>query len=229
VVGVAGGRTTAVGAVCDRVRLSRGTLAVSLSAAGARSIRSASSADSRRSGSRTSSPAITGASGPALPAAGTSSVAMAYAVSMAVSLRNGERPSTAWNNVAPSAHRSASGPGVPPVSRSGARKSIEPISSPVRVKVEVPEAWAIPKSVSTIRPVCDSNTLPGLTSRCSTPAECAARSAAIIPRPILAASAGGTGPRSFSRSPSVVAGTYSMTMVGRPSSSTTSWTTTTLG
>ncbi len=69
----------------------------------------------------------------------------------------------------------------------------------------------------------------GLTSRCSTPAPCAARSAATMPRPIRAASSGGSAPCPLITSPRVAEGTYSMTMHGRPSSSTTSCTTITWG
>lgn len=214
---------------CSAPNRSRSTSAVSVSAAGSRSIRSASSADSRCCGSLTSSPAMRSASTPALPGGSSGSSAMAYAVSIAVGRRNGEMPSTAWYRVAPSAHRSDSGPGRTPRIRSGLRKSMEPMSSPVRVRVEVPDAWAMPKSVRTIRESSPSSTLPGFTSRCSTPARWAARSAATMPRPTRAASAGSNGPCALSRSPRVTEGTYSITIDGSPASSTTSCTTTTLG
>lgn len=100
---------------------------------------------------------------------------------------------------------------------------------------------AMPKSVSTTRPSAPSRTLPGFTSRCSTPAACAALSAVTIRWPVRAASAGGRVPLSSSTSARVREGTYSMTMHGSAGpaapagssapgvSSTTSCTTMTLG
>lgn len=172
---------------------------------------------------------MSGSSGPACRIGAKGSTAMAYAVSMGVSRRYGGRPSTAWYSVAPSDHRSEDGPGFWPRIRSGAMKSMEPTISPVCVSVDVPAVCAMPKSVRTTRPPAPSRTLPGLMSRCRTPAACAARTAAIMPRPIRAASSGGRVRPPLRKSPRVGAGTYSMTMQGRPSSSTTSCTTTTLG
>ena len=83
---------------------------------------------------------------------------------------------------------------------------------------------AMPKSVSTTRPLRSSSTLPGLTSRCSTPTWWAASSASITLAPIAAASRGSIAPRSFSTSSSDGPSMSSMTMTGRPFSSATSWT-----
>ena len=63
---------------------------------------------------------MSGSSGPARFIGSGGSTAMAYAVSTAVSRRNGGRPSTAWYRVAPSAHRSEAVPGFSPRTRSAA-------------------------------------------------------------------------------------------------------------
>jgi hypothetical protein len=62
----------------------------------ARSTRWTSSAEGRSSGSLASSAWMSGSSGPACFIGASGSTAMAYAVSTAVSLRNGGRPSTDW-------------------------------------------------------------------------------------------------------------------------------------
>lgn len=93
----------------------------------------------------------------------------------------------------------------------------------------MPLTAAMPKSVRTIRPSCPSRMLAGLTSRCHTPMSWAARSASTTARPIRAASAVGSAPRCSSASSRVIEGTYSITMHGRPSSSTASCTTITWG
>src|SRR6185295_14824824 len=54
-----------------------------------------------------------------------------------------------------------------------------------------------PKSVSLTRPSVPMRTLPGLTSRCTTPAACAAASPSATSRPIAATRTGRSGP--FSR------------------------------
>ena len=56
------------------------------------------------------------------------------------------------------------------------------------VKVGLSTAFAIPKSVRTTRSSGPSKMLAGFTSRCTTPASCAARSPARTPRPIRATS-----------------------------------------
>ncbi len=70
--------------------------AVSVYAAGVRSACSTASADGRSAGSFASSASISAVSGPALRGGSSGSTAIEYAVSTAVSLRNGGRPSIAW-------------------------------------------------------------------------------------------------------------------------------------
>ena len=70
------------------------------------------------------------------------------------------------------------GPGPPDRGAArGARKAGVPTIPPVLVIAVSCLIAAMPKSVSTTRPSSASSTFPGLTSRCSTPAACAARSA----------------------------------------------------
>ncbi len=114
-----------------------------------------------------------------------------------------------------------------PSARSGARNSGEPMTSPVMVSAELPSTMAIPKSVSTIRPSFEISTLAGFTSRCSTPASCATRSAASTSAPMWAARCGGIGPSASSTSASESPRTSSMTIHGRPPSVATSYTVTT--
>lgn len=183
---------------------------------------SASGAGVRSAGSLRSSPSITGSSGPARRGGGNSSSTMARSVLSGVSWRNGECPSTAAYSSTPSDHRSDSGPGVRPNARSGARNSGDPMTSPVMVSADVPSTMAMPKSVSTTLPSFDRSTLPGFTSRCSTPASWAARSAASTSAPMCAARAGGIGPSASNCSASETPRTNSMTIHGRCSSVATS-------
>lgn len=64
---------------------------------------------------------MTGPSAPDCFRAGGSSLTTAWRLEMGEVRRNGERASTAVYRVAPSDHRSEAVPGVPPVTRSGAR------------------------------------------------------------------------------------------------------------
>jgi hypothetical protein len=97
------------------------------------------------------------------------------------------------------------------------------------VRVGLSTAFAMPKSVRTTRSSGPSKILAGFTSRCTTPAWCAARSPAKTPRPIRATRADGRGPWSRTVSRSDWNGTSSITMAGRPSSSKKSYTPTTFG
>ncbi len=174
-------------------------------------------------GSRRSSPASTGASGPACGAGSGGRVASAASVAIAVLRAYGERPSTAACSVAPSDHMSASTLDTPSAARSGATYWGEPRTRPGRVIAPSPP-WntASPKSVSSTRPSRASSTFAGFTSRCSTPASCAARSAASTDRPISAARPGGSGPSVSMISWSERDGTYSMISQGSPWTRTTS-------
>ncbi len=142
---------------------------------------------------------------------------------------NGPWPSTAAYSVAPSDHRSEAGVAELPWIRSGAVKPGDPMTIPVWVSRESPSKVAIPKSVSTARPLSASITLLGLTSRCSTPAACAVASADSSWRPASAALGGGSGPDLAMIWSSDSAWTSSMTIHGRPSSSATSNTVTSPG
>lgn len=82
---------------------------------------------------------------PNLPArrmAGGGSNRTAVRVSVAVSLRNGETPSTASYRVTPSENRSPPG-AVVPRARSGATYSIDPSNAPVTVSVVSSRCTAI--------------------------------------------------------------------------------------
>src|SRR5262249_37361386 len=142
-----------------------------------RSSRSASSALIRADGSLRNRPLSTGRNGPAWRAGGGSSVTRAVSVAIADDRWYGELPSTPAYSVAPSDHRSDSGPAIPSRARSGEMYAGEPRTIPGRVTVASPGMVASPKSVSTTRPSSVRSTLLGLTSRCSTPARWAARSA----------------------------------------------------
>lgn len=84
------------------------------------SICSASSAAGRTAGSLHSSAVMTGPNGPASMGSAASSLTTACMVVSGVVRRNGDLPSTAVYNVAPSDHRSEAGPGSCPRTRSGA-------------------------------------------------------------------------------------------------------------
>ncbi len=125
-------------------------------------------------------------------------------------------------SVAPSDHRSDSGPAFSARTRSGARKLGEPVTMPVRVSDASPSTVAMPKSMSTARPSSDSRMLLGLTSRCRMPAAWAARRADSTCRPTLAASRTGSAPVVSTTCSTEGWLTSSITIHGRPPSSTTS-------
>src|SRR6266508_2867499 len=113
---------------------------------------------------------------------------------------------------------------MPSRARSGEMYAGEPRIMPGRVTVvSEPATTANPKSLSTTRPSAVSNTLLGLTSRCSTPARCAACRAASTPSPIRATRSGGSGPSWEITSCSERDGTYSITIHCRLSDSTMSY------
>jgi len=173
---------------------------------------------------------MTGPSPAATGAVGGSELMMADIVVIAPPARsNGPCPSTAAYRVAPSDHRSDAGVAGLPWMRSGAVKPGDPMTMPVWVSFGSPWKVAMPKSVSTARPLSAISTLLGLTSRCSTPAACAVASAASSWRPASAAWCGGIGPSREMIWSSERAATSSMMIHGRPSSSATSKTVTTPG
>lgn len=136
---------------------------------------------------------------------------------------NGARPSTAVKSVAPSDQTSDAGCGGRPRTRSGEMYAGDPTSRPVLVRLASSLPRAIPKSVRVARPPGCRITLLGLTSRWITPASCAAARASAIDTPICAVRCGDSGPSSRSTSDKVRPSTSSMTMQGRPLSSTTSY------
>ncbi len=165
----------------------------------------------------------TGPIGPARRRGAGGSCMTAPSVASGLPRWNGERPSAATYSVTPSDHRSEARVAWPPAARSGAMNAGVPMSVPVRVTGESSSSVAMPKSVSTARPPsCASSTLSGLTSRCSTPAWCAARRAESTCRPISATRAGGRGPWSRTTAPRVSDGTSCSTIQGWPLSSNTS-------
>ncbi len=186
-----------------------------------RSSRSASSRPIRSPGSLRSSPCRTGASGPARRSGSGSSDRTAAITPHTSGRPNGGRPSTAAYSVAPSDHRSDAGVAFWCRACSGATYAGDPMIAPAWVSVSSPATVAMPKSVRTARPGAIS-TFPGLTSRCTTPAACAAPSASSRSSPIAATRAGGSGPSREMTLSSPSARTRRITIHGRPSSSTTS-------
>ena len=86
-----------------------------------------------------------------------------------------------------------------------------PISAPVPVSSSDQGDWAIPKSVTFTRPSRAMSRLPGLMSRCSTPAACAACSAAAAWAITSAVRPGSSGPDEASTAASEGPSTSSMT------------------
>src|ERR1022692_413276 len=87
------------------------------------------------------------------------------------------------------------------------------MNMPVMVSRVESSAWAIPKSMTTGSPFTII-TLPGLRSRCTTPAPCTAASAWASPQASRARAAPCTGPFSRTTSSRVRPGTYWVTMYG---------------
>ena len=83
---------------------------------------------------------------------------------------NGGLPSVAVYSVEPSENTSDAKLADWPRATSGARYAGVPVTMPVAVSVTSPRTCEIPKSVSLAVPSSASNTLPGLTSRCTMPA-----------------------------------------------------------
>ena len=87
-----------------------------------------------------------------------------------------------------------------------------PSTAPVFVRGSPESARAIPKSVTFTSPCGVTSTLPGFTSRCTTPCACANDSASAISAVRRAASIGASGAYDWMMSRSVWPGTYSITM-----------------
>ena len=183
----------------------------------------ACAADGRSSGSTLNKRMRTPVNAPACRGGSGSPVATlcsnAYAFS---SSPNGGSPSTAAYRVAPSAKTSDAALGCRPCATSGARYAGVPAITPVRVSCTSSTARETPKSVSFTNPSAAISTLPGFTSRCTTPARWAAASPSAIWRPMSAVSTAESGPSRVMRAASDSEGKYSMTSHGRSSWITTS-------
>lgn len=98
-----------------------------------------------------------------------------------------------------------------PRSRSGATQPGLPMICPACVcAIATSRSRAIPKSM-TNGPRGDSSTLPGLRSRCTSPASCVATSAAAVPRATPYARSGVSAPCAETTWESAGPGTYSVT------------------
>ena len=226
-----GGRTGTPSAGMAAVRPARSRATVAAVLAAAAGLWSAAARVSRsrvlrmparRAGSLTSNPATASSSAPPPDIGGTGSEMTAVRVPRALSESNGGRPSAAAYSVAPSDHRSLSGPNAFPLARSGDMYEGEPRTTPVEVRAGSPAVEAMPKSVRTPRPSLVTSTLLGFTSRCTTPCAWADSRALSTSRPISATRCGGSGPSSRRSSLRLRVGSSSITIQGRPPSSTTS-------
>ncbi len=134
--------------------------------------------------------------------------------------KRGGRPLSRAYSVADSEYTSPAGLGSASSNASGGPKAGV---SDSRVTDMSPSACALvasPKSDSATMPYPLTRMLAGFTSRCSTPAACAAASASATRTPMSRTSPGLSGPSSRSRSASDPPGHSSSTMYGRPSPST---------
>jgi len=95
---------------------------------------------------------------------------------------------------------------------SGDRHGALPMTRPLRVMDSAPAARAIPKSTTFTRLSRVSITLPGFTSRCTTPLSCAAASARLTSVEISTARSGGSAVSRRRMSPRVSPSTISVTM-----------------
>ena len=106
--------------------------------------------------------------------AGTGWLTCATAMSTGVGPVKGRRPTSDSYATMPSAYTSEAGVAGLPIACSGDRYWAVPMTIPVAVIGTWFDASETPKSVSFTPPVRDSRMLPGFTSRCTTPASCAA-------------------------------------------------------
>lgn len=99
----------------------------------------------------------------------------------------------------------------------------EPINLPVSVRRSLSTGREMPKSM-TLGPLSVSSTLPGLRSRCTTPARWMSRSASASPAVSRRNSAGAMGPLLFTCSARVGPGMYEVAIQGRSASGSASTT-----
>jgi len=138
-----------------------------------------------------------------------------YATATGLSPRNGARPASISKRTTPVEYRSVRASTDSPLACSGEKYDAVPRMAVVCATVvdESEMARAMPKSITLTWPVLVIMMLPGLMSRCTTPARWEYSSAVRTPSMMRTASAGASGPSrmmSLSRRPS----TYSMTMNG---------------
>ena len=134
---------------------------------------------------------------------------MRYKITSAGPVPNGDRPLAAYATVSPQAKTSPAGPDFP-LTCSGAMNPGDPMLIPVRVTDVASSVCAMPKSI-TFGPSAVSSTLPGLRSRCTTPAAWMAASASASPAARLASIPGPNGPSCAAHSASVGPAAYSVT------------------
>ncbi len=127
--------------------------------------------------------------------------------------RKGVLPDRHSYSTTPREYRSLAAVPQPPEMRSGAMYKAVPMTMPGAVIGAEPAACAIPKSVSFTRPSELSSMLPGLMSRCTRRARCAAASPSAACARMSQATSASSGPRSIS-SASDGPSTYSSTRYG---------------
>ncbi|CAM5227763.1 hypothetical protein SFIMM107S_05093 [Streptomyces griseus] len=106
---------------------------------------------------------------------------------------NGRPPVAAYTRTQPSEKTSLAGPIRRPCACSGERKPGDPTITSVAVRTVSSRARAIPKSISR-GPSSPSSTLPGFTSRCTSPAAWTASSASASIEPSARTPRSGSGP-----------------------------------
>ncbi len=173
----------------------------------------------RRAGSLASARSTSPRSGPSRPARSGVPVRIRSACSAGGSdsppaVPHGLRPVAAYATRLPQLKMSDAGPTAPPRNCSGAIQPGVPTSIPTWVCARATSrARAMPKSI-TRGPDSDSSTLPGLRSRCTTPAACTAASAAATPSATPCRVDGSSGPLSVTAADSGTPSTYSVTSHG---------------
>ena len=161
-------RASVAGSSAVRVRRSRASAAVA--SAGR-------SSGSRAARAATSSSTSTGSHDAVSDGAGTSEFTCWKAIWIGVSPVNGCAPVSISYSRTPAAYTSVRASLEPLTTSSGARYATVPNTVPVVVDVTSVTARARPKSATLMRPSAAMSTFSGLTSRCTSPARCAAASA----------------------------------------------------
>lgn len=168
--------------------------------------------------------ARTARSGSGSPVRSGSAVSTWYAVRYGLSASNGPRPVAAYTSSEPRENTSEAGPAErASVSCSGDMKGGVPIMWPVSVRVWLPAAREMPKSM-TRGPSSAISTLAGLRSRWTTPARWMSRRASSSPRASRRSAVPRSGPWARMWSASEGPGTYWVAIQGREASGSASTT-----